>query len=148
MLLRLIVLLASGFALGWISVPEVAPDAILVQPKRPAVAVPAWRPPGESGVDALLPAVMTAPFWGAGPTASVALPAPPPPESRWRVAGVFGIGANRKLRVEFRNPARAGETLKVGDKLPSGHVITRINERTFCVDIEGTSYTLGVERSE
>ena len=148
MLLRLVFLLAAGFAVGWFAAPPTSPEVQLVQPRRPAAALPAWQPPVEAQAAALLPAVATAPFWGATAPSAAAPPAPPGPDLRWRVAGVFGMGAQRKLRVEFRNPARQPMTLKVGDKLPSGHVITRIDERTYCVEIEGASYTLGVERSE
>jgi len=147
MLLRLVLLLAAGLAIGWFAVPIAQPEPELVRPKRPASALSPWQPPGEAQAVALLPAVMTAPFWGAPPP-SAAAPAPPPPDMRWRAAGVFGLGANRKIRIEFRDPARPPITLKSGEKLPSGHVITRIDERTFCVEIEGGSYTLGVERSE
>jgi hypothetical protein len=147
MVFRLLLLLAAGFAIGWFGAPPPQPEVELVRLKRAAMTVPPWQPPGEAQAVALMPAVMTAPFWGI-PPATTAAPAPPPPDMRWRVSGVFGLGAARKIRIEFRNPARPPLTLKVGEKLPSGHVITRIDERTYCVDIEGASYTLGVERSE
>ena len=147
MLFRLLLLLAAAFAIGWFGVPAPQPEVLLVQPRRSTPAPATWQLPGEPQASALMPSVMTAPFWGAQPTAT-AVVAPPAPDMRWRVAGVFGVGANRKIRIEFRDPARPPLTLKVSDKLPSGHVITRIDERTYCVDIEGASYTLGVERSE
>ena len=147
MLLRLAILLVAGFAIGWFVAPLPPPEQSLVQARRPALVLPAWQPPVETQAAALLSTVATAPFWGL-PAARSAAPAPPGPDLRWRVAGLFGVGAQRKLRVEFRDRARQPMTLKVGEKLPSGHVITRIDERTYCVEIEGASYTLGVERSE
>jgi hypothetical protein len=148
MVLRLFLLLLVGFGIGWFAAPLPPAEAELVRPRQPASVLPSWQPPVETRADALLSVVAAAPFWGAvAPIAAVA-PTPPGPDLRWRVAGVFGMGVQRKLRIEFRDPARQPVTLKVGEKLPSGHVITRIGERTYCVEIEGASYTLGVERSE
>ncbi|MEN9417023.1 MAG: hypothetical protein RI988_643 [Pseudomonadota bacterium] len=146
MVLRLLVLLAAAFAIGWYAAPPPLAEPELVRPKRPDPALPELAGPVMLE-PAQLSQLATAPFWGAPPP-SAAAPAPPPPDMRWRVSGVFGMGVNRKLRVEFRDPARPPVTLKAGEKLPSGHVITRIDERTYCVDIDGASYTLGVEKSE
>ena len=145
-MLRLLMLLVAAFAIGWYTVSTPTAEPELIRPKRPDMMLPDVPGPGVPS-PSLAAQVATAPFWGAPPP-SAAAPAPPPPDMRWRVSGVFGMGANRKLRVEFRDPARPPVTLKAGEKLPSGHVITRIDERTYCVDIEGASYTLGVERSE
>jgi hypothetical protein len=144
--LRLLMLLVAAFAIGWYTAPTPTAEPELVRPRRPDLAVPEVAGPGVPS-PAVVAQLATAPFWGAPPPSSAA-PAPPPPDMRWRVAGIFGMGTNRKLRVEFGDRSRAAVTLKAGEKLPSGHVITRIDERTYCVDIDGASYTLGVERSE
>jgi hypothetical protein len=89
--------------------------------------------------------VMGATFWG-GP--EVAADNKPPEDPRWRVSAIYGSGTNKKLRVEFRNPAKPALVLGVGDSLPSGHRITEIGDRDYCVQVGSRRYTLGVERSE
>jgi hypothetical protein len=88
---------------------------------------------------------MMAPFWG-GAEAVVAVQ--PPADARWRVAAIYGAEGKRTLRVEFRDPSKPAKALRVGDSLPSGHKIMEINERDYCVQVDGRRYTLGVERSD
>jgi hypothetical protein len=90
--------------------------------------------------------VMSAPYWGA-PVAREAAASAAPEDPRWRIAAVYGRGAERGVLVEFAAAGKPPLRLKPGDKLPSGHRITNIGEREVCIEIGKRSYRLGVERS-
>ncbi len=134
---------ALALAAGWLLAPLAAPPDTLVQPRRDA-----WQPPQlprRLDTPALATIAAAAPFWGPQqPTVTAA----PGPDMRWRVAGAFGQGNARALLVQFNDPARPAQRLAVGEKLPSGHRITRIGERDYCVDVGGKEYRMGIERSE
>lgn len=74
--------------------------------------------------------------------------AAPEPDARWRIAGVYGVGARGMVIVEFRDPTREALRLKVGDSLPSGNLIDRIEGNRVCVRIGKKTYWLGVERRD
>lgn len=82
-------------------------------------------------------------------TAKIAQEAPPPAvDERWRLSGVVGVGADRKALVTFADPNRPQQLLKLGEALPGGYRITRIEERSVCVALGKRSYTLALERLE
>ena len=91
--------------------------------------------------------VLNAPYWRAvtGPTAAV--PAAPAPDPGWRIAGVYSQGGHRGVLLTFTAEGKPPLRLRVGDRLPSGHRIVRINERDLCIQIGPNLYRLGVERS-
>ena len=137
-------LLLLAAVVGWTMTPEPVESTALVQPRRDT-----WMPAAlPRRVDASGQAAMAvgAPFWGKL-GAAAAQPAPPP-EPRWRAAGVFGQGAGRVLYVSFIDDVRPPLRLKVGDKLPSGQTITRIGDRDYCVRLGGKEYRMGIERSD
>jgi hypothetical protein len=72
----------------------------------------------------------------------------PAPDPRWRLAGIFGRGAERGVLVAFSAAGKPPQRLHAGDTLPSGHRIERIEEREICIRIGSRLYRLGVERVE
>lgn len=136
--------LVLAAAVGWVMAPEPVASAALVQARRDA-----WTPAAlPRRVDAAGQAAMAvgAPFWGK--LGAAVTPPAPPPEPRWRAAGVFGQGAGRVLYVSFIDDVRPPLRLKVGDKLPGGQTITRIGDRDFCVRLGGKEYRMGIQRSD
>jgi hypothetical protein len=128
---------------GWWLAPLPQAEPALVQPRGDT-----WAPvrfPHRPDTSALVQQAAAAPFWGPQPTGNVAPDVPQEP--RWRVAGLFGEGRQRTLFLEFVGSDRPPQRLRAGDKLPSGHVITRIGERDYCVRIAGKEYRMGIERS-
>ena len=94
--------------------------------------------------------VLDAPYWGPaiGPAAAAAAAAvAPAPDPRWRVAGIYSQGGQRGVLLAFAAEGKTPLRLQVGDQLPSGHRIVRINERDLCIQIGPNLYRLGVERS-
>ena len=138
-------LIGLAFAGGWLFLPEKAPVIALVQGKHAEwllEELPRRLDQTPSAARAAAGA-----YWGAAAAIAPA-PAGPADDLSWRVSAIFGIGSGRKLLVSFRNPTVPARTLKVGDKLPSGHEVTQIGERDYCVRIGNSTFRLGVERSE
>lgn len=143
-----IVLVVLAAAIGWAAAPLPEAEQSLVRPR-----VDDWRlPEVPHGGDPVAQAsrVVGAAFWGRGVAAGPAgaAPAAPPPDPRWRVAAVYGVGSAREALVVFAQTDRSPLRLRVGDKLPSGHTIAEIEDRAVCIRIGSKTYRLGVERSE
>lgn len=85
-------------------------------------------------------------YWGQPPIATQT--AAPPADPRWRLAGVVGAEGARRVLISFADASRPNELLSRGDKLPTGHRITKIGERDICVELNKKSYTLSLERLE
>jgi hypothetical protein len=138
------VIVGVAFAAGWFLSPQ-AEVVGLVQAKRESWALDAL--PRRTDQTVWAARALSASYWGAlaAPTADAAGPAE---DRSWRVSAIFGAGQERKLMVSFRNPSLPARTIKVGEKLPSGHVVTQIGERDYCVRVGDGIFRLGVERSE
>ena len=143
-LMRAAMAAALAFALGWALAPNPAPPDDLVLVGRGDWNLPSI--PAKGDPMAAIGRVAAAPFWG--PAQASSAQADPIIDPRWRVAAIFGAGDARRLRVEFVDASKPALTLKVGDKLPSGHLVTDISERTYCVQIGSQSFVLGVEQIE
>lgn len=129
--------------------------ALLAPPLEPAPAEAtarqdAWTPPAlprkpDQAAQAL--ALVSSPLFepeaktAAAQTAATA----PPPDERWRVAGLLGRGSERRALISYADPAKPAETLKVGDKLPSGHRIHRIDDGAVCVQVGRKILRIGVQ---
>ncbi len=141
--LPLLMLVSGSAGLGWWLAPPLEEPQSLVQARRSSWALRDL--PVRAEATPVAGRVMMAPFWGG---AEVVAGVQPPENLRWRVAAIYGAEGKRTLRVEFRDPSKPAKTLRVGDYLPSGNKIMEINERDYCVQVDGRGYTMGVERSE
>ena len=141
-------LCAVGAVLGWWLLPQPFADENQVRARRDAWQVPGW--PRQAVDNAALVAISAAPFWGtAKQGAAVGTSAPAAAEDpTWRIAAVFGTSSKRGALITFAATSKQPQRLYVGDKLPSGHVITEIGEREVCVRVGSKSLRLGVERRE
>lgn len=133
---------AAAAALGWFLAPVPERAAPLVKARSDRWELPAL--PRVFDQTTLAANVLGAPYWGgpADPGTVVA----PLVDSRWRLAGIYGQGRERGVLVEFIAEGKPPLRLRVGDALPSGHRIERIEEREVCVRIGSRLYRLGVER--
>ena len=136
---------AAGAAamLAWWLTPLPQPGATLVKPRGERWDLPAL--PRVFDQTTLAANVLAAPYWGGVGDPAVAVAAPAP-DSRWRLAGIYGQGGERAVLVEFLAEGKSPLRLRAGDALPSGHRIERIEEREVCVRIGARLYRLGVER--
>lgn len=140
-------LLAAGAlsAVLWFAVPiETVPDVVSAKARdRWAVEdLPRWTVPVATPV-----LVASAGFWGKQTNAQ-AEASGPPPDPRWRLAGVVGPAGARRALVVFADTSKPQQFFKVGDKLPGDFRITRIDERHVCVEVRKRQYTLALERLE
>lgn len=136
---------AAVAAVGWVAAPLPEAPAALVKPRQDPWRLASLPRRGDHASTAAL--VSGAPYWGGAGRGGTALPVAAP-DPRWRISALFGIGRERTVLVEFRDPAKQPLRLRVGDKLPSGHPITSIDERELCIHINGRTYRMGVERSD
>jgi len=140
-----LMLFAAAALLGWFAAPPEAPPAELVQARRDAWQLASLPVPGDATARAVL--VSSSPLWG--PEAKPDAATQKPPENmRWRLAGVFGAGKVGGALVLFDDPAKQPQRLKVGEKLPSGHVIEAVDGNQVCIRIGKKLYRFGVEQRD
>ncbi|MBA4344751.1 MAG: hypothetical protein C0423_21630 [Methylibium sp.] len=128
-----------------------APD----EPQSSAVIVRAQRDSWNPGSALRRPVLSAqaievggASVWGVQPQRAGTTASATPEDSRWRIAGLFGRGAERRVLIEYLAPGKAPHYLKTGDKLPSGHRITSVSDREVCVQIGKRAYRFAVQRSD
>ncbi|RVT88585.1 hypothetical protein [Inhella crocodyli] len=100
------------------------------------------RKPDQAGV--ALSLATSAMFEAEAPSAAPGAAAPPPDE-RWRIAGVLGRGREAQVVVSFRDPSRPTQILRVGDALPSGHRVQAVEPGTVCVQVGRKILRIGVQ---
>ena len=137
---------AAASILGALAVPSEPIEPTLVKPRRDGWLLPALPRPMVDNAAAAEANI--APYWGIAATAATAAVNAPTDDPRWRIAAIFGTTTRRGVLIVFEQANRPPQRLYAGDKLPSGHLITRITEREACVQLGKKSYKLGVERRE
>lgn len=117
--------------LAWLLLQDAtAPEVPVVAAVHPGARLPPLPPPPRP-VDpaAALAALSHSTLWGplaarAGSGASGPDAEPPPP--KWNLSGYFSRDGSRFVVVSFERLARPSQNLTVGDKLPDGSRIVRI----------------------
>ena len=132
--------------LGWFLASGDKAPAPLVQARRDAWTLPDL--PRKPDLVAQGLAVVTSPIFGAEPQTAGAAAAVAPEDTRWRLAGIFRSGVERTVLVSFVASGKEPLRLHVGQALPSGHKITRIDDSEVCVQIGKKTFRLGVEYRE
>lgn len=143
-----VLLLAVAAACGALLAPAEEGGASMVQPRRDAWLMPDLpRKPDLVGQGL---AMVTSPIFEpeAQIAAAAAAAAKPPEDLRWRIAGLFRRGNDSSVLISFMAPGKASQTLRVGERLPTGHRITKIDGNEVCVQLGKKSYRLGVESRE
>ncbi|MCV2423119.1 hypothetical protein [Paucibacter sp. DJ2R-2] len=136
--------LLAAASLGWFLAPGGDQASALVQARRdPWVLAELPRKPDLVGVGL---AMVTSPIFGQELQATGAVSAPE--NLRWRISGVFQRGTEKSVLVSFLAPGKQDIKLRVGESLPSGHKIVKIEDSEVCVQIGKKAYRLGVEYRE
>lgn len=138
---------ALALGLGWLLGGGGADGGgSVVQPRRDAWSLPELpRKPDLAGAGlALANAPLFEPEAPAVAAAGASAPTAPV-DPRWRIAGVFPQGRSRAVLISFMAPGKEPQRLQVGDRLPSGHRIQRIEDSVVCVQIGSKTYRMGVE---
>ncbi|MDM4767540.1 hypothetical protein [Pelomonas sp. SE-A7] len=141
---------ASGFVvaalIGALLAPGVELDASLVQARRNSWELPDL--PRKPELTAIGLSLVTSPMFEPEAQVRAAAAAAAAAESedkRWRIAGLFRRDKQRGVLINFMAPGKPPQTLHVGDRLPSGHMIKRIDDGEVCVQLGNKTYRLGVE---
>lgn len=123
-------LLALGlgtFGAGWLLSPAPPTEPPLVQPRKQDWRLPDLLPRLDQAGRAI--GLASSPIFepeAALVAAAQAAAAAQAEDKRWRVAGIFGRGNERKVLISFVTAGKPPLRLGVGDKVPSGERITRI----------------------
>lgn len=144
--LRLLVAFVVGAALGWWLPATREPSPGLVSAARSPWLLEELPKALGPASQLMAAQAVNAGFWGVPEERPAA--APPPEDLRWRAAAIVGVGGQRQLMIVHRAGTKPAQMARVGDATPSGHRIVEIGETTYCVEIGGRSYRLGVERGE
>jgi hypothetical protein len=136
-------LIGGAFGTGWLALPAREVPPAIVQARQDAWALEGL--PRRADQTMWAAKAVSAGYWGMAPAPAAEVQRPAE-DLGWRVAAIFGAGSDRKLLVSFKNPSTPPRMVKVGEKLPSGHLVTQIGEREYCVRLGDGVYRLGVER--
>lgn len=129
--LMLIAAITAWFGTPWPTPPRSTPqaDETWMLPTLP-----------EKASERYVTAISARNLWGA---AVVEAPSTP----TWQIAGVVKSGKDRFLLLALEN--KPIETLKIGDKLPDGAKITRIEkDRFFVVTPDNKKLTIGINKHD
>lgn len=137
--------IAAGLLAGWVAGQRPATDTpSLVQARRDAWQLPQLPRPPDSAAKAAI--VATSPQWGPDKAASAADARED--VIRWRLAGIYGRAKSGGVLVLYEGDRKPAERLKVGEKLPSGHIIESIDGNQVHVRLGKKRETFGVEYRE
>ncbi|MDN3920966.1 hypothetical protein [Roseateles violae] len=135
----LLLLSAAGLA-GWFGRLPPEPVPAMVQPRSDRWELAAL--PSQNDATSMVVQVASSSVWG--PEIKAASEAPIE-NNRWRLAGVYGSGKHGGALVLFEDVQKAPQRLKVGEKLPSGHVIEAVDGNQVCIRVGRKLYRFGVE---
>ena len=143
------VLLLAAFGLGWLIAPAPDADAPLVQARKEGWSLPdlPQRPDQASRALGLAGSPIFEPE-AALVAAAAADAAAKAEDRRWRVAGVFGRGLERKVLISFAAAGKPPLRLAVGDKVPSGERITHIQDGEVRIRVGNKQVPLGADYRE
>lgn len=128
---RLWALLMMVLVLAWLALQDsLSPDARVVAAQRPGARLPPIaRPPRPVDPAPSLAALSQSTLWGPlppRPSAGASGPDTDTPPSKWTLSGYFEHSGTRFVVVSFEQPVRPSQQLKLGDKLPDGSRIVKI----------------------
>ncbi|WP_457445557.1 hypothetical protein [Roseateles sp. P5_E4] len=143
------VLLAVALGLGWLIAPAPDADPAVIQARKESWRLPdlPQRPDQASRAMALAASPIFEPE-AAVLAAAAADAAAKAEDKRWRVAGVFGRGQERKVLISFVAAGKAPLRLAVGDKVPSGERITQIHDGEVLIRVGNKQVPLGADYRE
>lgn len=136
--------LAVALALGAVLSPPYEPGPTIMKSRRDAWELPDMPRKPDQLAQGL--ALSSAPIFDADIAAASAAAATEDPG--WRIAAFMRRGNERSILVQFNAPTKAPQQLRVGDKLPNGERITRIDDDQVSALQGNKKVRYGVERRE
>lgn len=143
------ILFPVALGLGWLVMPAPADEAPLVQPRKESWTLPDLPQRADQAGRAI--GLASSPIFepeAAVAAAAAAAAAAKAEDRRWRVAGIFGRGRERKVLISFALAGKPPLRLAVGDKVPSGDPITRIADGEVLVRVGKKQVPLGADYRE
>lgn len=142
-------MLAAAFALGWLIAPAPPSEAPLVQTRKDAWRLPDMpQRPDQAGLAIGLAGSPIFEPEASLAAAAAAEAAAKAEDRRWRVAGIFGRGQERKVLISFAATDKPPLRLAVGDKVPSGERIVRIQDGEVVIRVGNKQVPLGADYRE
>lgn len=141
-----LVICALALVLGWLLAPSAPAPVELIKARRDD-----WQLaplPRRLDQTSLAANAFAASYWGAAAATPASVTEAPPPDTRWRIAAVFGSGGDAGAMLVFEAVGKPPQIVRRGDELPGGYKIESIGERDVCVRVGKKVYRLGVERRE
>lgn len=137
---------ATALALGWLLAPAAEPESALVSARRDAWQLPELPRRPDQAAKAI--GLATSAIFEPEAAVLAAAAAAKAEDKRWRVAGIFGRGNERKVLITFVAAGKAPLRLAVGDKVPSGERITRIQDGEVLIRVGNKQVPLGADYRE
>lgn len=137
-------IVAAAFGAGWFLAPAPAADAALVNARRDAWRLPDLPRRPDQAAKAI--GLAGSPLFEQ--EVSQAAATAPAEDKRWRVAGFFGRGGERKVLISFAAAGKPAERLAVGDRVPSGERITKIEDGVVLIRVGNKQVPLGADFRE
>lgn len=138
-------ILLAAFGAGWLLAPSASRDAGLVGARREAWRLPELPRRSDQAAKAI--GLATAAIFEPEAATLVAANAPAE-DKRWRVAGFFGRGNERKVLISFAAAGKPALRLSVGDQVPSGERITKIQDGEVLIRVGKKQVPLGADYRE
>lgn len=135
-----------AFGAGWLIAPPSSPHAELVQSRRDSWRLPDLPQRPDQAARAI--GLASSPIFEPEAPQANAAAAAKTEDGRWRVAGFFGRGQERKVLISFALPGKPALRLGVGDKVPSGERIARIQDGEVLVQVGKKQVPLGADYRE
>ena len=139
-------LLVGAFGLGWLLAGGAPESTPLVAARRDVWELPDLPGRREQAERAI--ALAGSPIFEPEAAVLAAAAAAKAEDKRWRVAGIYGRGAERRVLIGFALAGKPAVRLGVGDKVPSGEPITQIRDGEVLIRVGKKQVPLGADYRE
>jgi hypothetical protein len=139
-------LIVAAFGLGWLAAGGMPESSSLVAARRDVWELPdlpARRDQAERAI-----ALAGSPIFEPEAAVLAAAAAAKAEDKRWRVAGIYGRGHERRVLIGFAVAGKPPLRLGVGDKVPSGEQITQIRDGEVLIRVGKKQVPLGADYRE
>jgi hypothetical protein len=139
-------LLVVVFGLGWLVSGSTSESPSLVAARRDVWELPDLPARRDQAARAI--ALAGSPIFEPEAAVLAAAAAAKAEDKRWRVAGIYGRGHERRVLIGFAVAGKPPLRLGVGDKVPSGELITQIRDGEVLIRVGKKQVPLGADYRE
>lgn len=139
-------LIVGAFGLGWVFSGGAPESPSLVAARRNVWDLPDLPVRRDQAERAI--ALAGSPIFEPEAAVLAATAAAKADDKRWRVAGVYGRGQERRVLIGFALASKPPLRLGVGDKVPSGEPITQIHDGEVLIRVGKRQVPLGADYRE